>query len=305
MAVFALVAAVTTLARKAAWPRSRVLALSVLVGIGLFALPALSIELAKTFIDDSTRVALFSLVPVFAIVLEPYIGSASISQQRSGLAAGLMAVAGTLMVFPLELPQTLASWVCFRRGTVRSGRFSCCSQLHRRPACHRFIRSIHIQLRSRRYWVGRIHSGRSQRFRRASLADCASFRSVVCTRYSGAGAALLADAPHDSGAYDHALPHSTARGQPHRPRIFAAWRSSPRMDRPFAHRPGSGLAAGRTRRAGANRLFAQHPTTLIRTQARASYTRLRNVLLSLSAASSAGVSGPRRPWLYRVQACRQ
>lgn len=113
LAVFALVAAVTTLARKAAWPRSRVLALSVLVGMGLFALPALLIEVAKTFIDDSTRVALFSLVPVFAIVLEPYIGSASISQQRSGLAAGLMAVAGTLMVFPLELPQTLAAGFAF------------------------------------------------------------------------------------------------------------------------------------------------------------------------------------------------
>ncbi len=124
LAIFALVASVTTFARKAAWPRSRVLALSVLVGMGLFVLPAFLIEVAKTFLDDSTRVALFSLVPIFAVVLEPHLGYASTSQHRSGLAAGLMAVAGTLLVFPLELPQTLAAAFAFGGIVVAAASFA-------------------------------------------------------------------------------------------------------------------------------------------------------------------------------------
>jgi drug/metabolite transporter (DMT)-like permease len=113
LAVFAVVAAVAALACKARWPSGGELGLSVSVAIGLFVAPALLIDLAKAFIDDSTRVVLFSLVPVFAVVLEPHLGSASSSQQRGGLAAGLIAVVGTLLVFPLELPQTLRAVFAF------------------------------------------------------------------------------------------------------------------------------------------------------------------------------------------------
>ena len=74
--------------------------------------PAVLIEAAKGSIDDSTRVALFSLVPVLAVVLEPHFAAAS-SQQRYGLAAGLIAVVGTLLVFPLEPPQTLQAALAF------------------------------------------------------------------------------------------------------------------------------------------------------------------------------------------------
>jgi drug/metabolite transporter (DMT)-like permease len=80
------------------------------------------IEVANGNVDDVTRVALFSLTPVFAVVFEPYVGSGSTSRQRSGLAASLIAVCGTLLVFPFNLPQTgvavlgcsgiLASVVC-------------------------------------------------------------------------------------------------------------------------------------------------------------------------------------------------
>ena len=76
---------------------------TVLAGIGLFAVPSVLIEIAKGNIDDATRVALFSLAPVFAVVFEPYLGSGSTSQQRGGLAASLIAVCGSLLVFPLEL----------------------------------------------------------------------------------------------------------------------------------------------------------------------------------------------------------
>lgn len=105
LGLLAVTATVGSMARRAAWPRGRKLRLAVLVGIGLFVVPAGLIEIAKGFIDDSTRVALFSLVPVLAVVFEPHLGFAS-AQQRFGLAAGLIAVAGTLLVFPLELPQT-------------------------------------------------------------------------------------------------------------------------------------------------------------------------------------------------------
>ena len=113
LAVFAIVASAATLVRKAQWPSGRTLGLSVLAGIGLFVVPAVLIAVAKESIDDSTRLALFSLVPIFAVVLNPHLGSASSVRQRGSLAAGLVAVTGTLLVFPLELPQTVAAAFAF------------------------------------------------------------------------------------------------------------------------------------------------------------------------------------------------
>jgi drug/metabolite transporter (DMT)-like permease len=113
LALFAILAAATALIRKAHWPRGRTLLEIVVVAAGLLAFPALLVDLVKGHLDDSTRVALFSLVPVFAVALEPYLGSASQSPQRGGLVAALIAVAGTLLIFPVELPQTLATAVAF------------------------------------------------------------------------------------------------------------------------------------------------------------------------------------------------
>jgi drug/metabolite transporter (DMT)-like permease len=86
-----------------------VLGSTVLSGIGLFSAPSLLIEITKGNIDDITRVALFSLTPVFSVVFEPYFGSGSTSQQRGGLAASLIAVCGTLLVFPVNVPQSGAA----------------------------------------------------------------------------------------------------------------------------------------------------------------------------------------------------
>lgn len=113
LALFALLAAATAIARHANWPRGRVLIGVVLIGVGLLAVPALLVEPAKGHVGDSTRVALFSLVPVFTVVLEPYLGATSNSPQRAGLAAALIAVAGTLLIFPVELPQTSMTAVAF------------------------------------------------------------------------------------------------------------------------------------------------------------------------------------------------
>ena len=107
LALFALAAGLAALLRRAEWPSGRQLAAAAMVGIGLFAAPALVLEFARVEIGDSTRVALFSLTPVFAVVLEPYFGAGG--ERRGGLAAGLTAVAGTLLLFPLDLPQTAAA----------------------------------------------------------------------------------------------------------------------------------------------------------------------------------------------------
>jgi drug/metabolite transporter (DMT)-like permease len=113
LALFAIVAAATAFVQRANWPRGRTLLEAGLVGAGLLALPALLVELAKGHIDDSTRVALFSLVPIGAVVMEPYLGSPLQSPQRGGLAASLVAVAGTLLIFPLELPGSSAQAIAF------------------------------------------------------------------------------------------------------------------------------------------------------------------------------------------------
>ena len=113
LAIFAVAAAILALIRRSRWLRGRLLGLSLLVGIGLFAVPAVLDEVGKGWVDDSTRVALFSLTPLFAIVLEPHIGSASMAEIRGGFAAALLAVAGTLLVFPFDVPGSMASGFAF------------------------------------------------------------------------------------------------------------------------------------------------------------------------------------------------
>jgi drug/metabolite transporter (DMT)-like permease len=105
LVLFAGIAAAAAFVRRSKWPHGSMLGSTVLAGIGLFAVPTVLIEVAKGNIDAITRVALFSLAPVFAVVLEPYLGSGSTSQQRGGLVASLIAVCGTLLVFPLDVPQ--------------------------------------------------------------------------------------------------------------------------------------------------------------------------------------------------------
>lgn len=73
-ALLAVTAALFALARRTAWPRGLSVLPPVLVGLGLFVAPAVLVSLAKDWVPELTRVALFSLVPVFAVVLEPYIG---------------------------------------------------------------------------------------------------------------------------------------------------------------------------------------------------------------------------------------
>jgi drug/metabolite transporter (DMT)-like permease len=113
LGLFAAIAAIAALAYKASWPRGRTLGAMVVAGLGLFAVPSVLIQIASGGMDESTRVALFSLAPVFALVFEPYLGSVSSSRQRGALMASLLAVAGTLLVFPLDLPRSTGAVAAF------------------------------------------------------------------------------------------------------------------------------------------------------------------------------------------------
>lgn len=90
----------------APWPHGRQIWDSVLIGLGMFVVPSLLGVTAKNEIPDLTRVALYSLAPVFAVAFEPYLGRLTESQSKSGLLAALGCVIGTLGVFPLMIPRT-------------------------------------------------------------------------------------------------------------------------------------------------------------------------------------------------------
>jgi drug/metabolite transporter (DMT)-like permease len=112
-ALLAVVAVGVALARRQVWPRGRALGISSLIGLSLFVAPTVMLYLAGTRVSDLTRVALFSIAPVFAIIFEPYLGSPSETNSKCALAAALVAVVGTFFVFPMDLPQSVAGALAF------------------------------------------------------------------------------------------------------------------------------------------------------------------------------------------------
>jgi hypothetical protein len=100
-------AAAIAIARGAIW--RCVISDSVWIGLGLFAVPAGLVYWADAWIHGLSRIALFTLTLVFAVVFEPYLGLASAQRQRGGLLAALVAVAGALLVFPVATPDSLQS----------------------------------------------------------------------------------------------------------------------------------------------------------------------------------------------------
>lgn len=106
-ALAALLAGAVSLMRGRRRPTRRQVRDAALVGLSLFVVPAALIHFARGWVSDLTRVALFSLIPLLAVVLEPHFADGSRGQSRGGLAAALIAVAGTLCVFPLDLPRSV------------------------------------------------------------------------------------------------------------------------------------------------------------------------------------------------------
>ncbi len=113
LAIFAVLAGLAALIRKTPLLQPGTLAKAFLAGFGLFVLPLLFTELGRTVVDDSTRVALFSLTPLFAVIFAPYIGDDTATEERGGFAAAMIAVAGTALVFPIEIPNSAASFLAF------------------------------------------------------------------------------------------------------------------------------------------------------------------------------------------------
>jgi len=113
LAMLSVLAATVALAQKSAWPRGRLLVVTVLIGLGLFALPALFLEVTKTWLTPVTRAALFTLVPFFAVIFEPYLTQCSVEQSRGGLFASLISVAGALLVLPVTMPNSLPAVASF------------------------------------------------------------------------------------------------------------------------------------------------------------------------------------------------
>ncbi|HZB87128.1 MAG TPA: DMT family transporter [Terracidiphilus sp.] len=108
LAIAAALVARVTRSRRLPWPSAMRAAL---VGLGLFALPALVVHLAAPYSTALTRAALFALTPVFAVVLEPYLGPANAAQSRTALGAALAAFTGMLLFIPVELPNSPQSFV--------------------------------------------------------------------------------------------------------------------------------------------------------------------------------------------------
>ncbi|HEV2485315.1 MAG TPA: DMT family transporter [Terracidiphilus sp.] len=111
-ALLAIGAGLFAVMRGAKWPHGRQLFASIVISLGLFVAPAILVYLSHEWVSAFTRVALFSLTPVFAVVFEPYVGGAG-SQNRTGLAAALASVVGTLCVFPIDLPVSIQAGAAF------------------------------------------------------------------------------------------------------------------------------------------------------------------------------------------------
>lgn len=102
--VFAAVAASIAGAHRAEFPRGCRAWACAGIGVGLFVIPAALAACALGWVSNLDRVAVFSLTPVFAVVLEPYLQGSSPRQGKSALAGALAAVAGILLIFPLDIP---------------------------------------------------------------------------------------------------------------------------------------------------------------------------------------------------------
>jgi drug/metabolite transporter (DMT)-like permease len=95
-------------------PGGRLLLAAIVVGFGLFVLPALLIAGAQGIVHPLTRAALFVLTPVFAVVLEPYLGRGQpATGENRGLLAALVGFSGALCIFPVGIPESITSAAAF------------------------------------------------------------------------------------------------------------------------------------------------------------------------------------------------
>ena len=114
LVLLAMTATLFAFVRRAPWPGRRQAWACAVVGVGLFAAPALLVRFAEGWVSPLAQVALFALTPVFAAVLEPHLGrDGAAMRTRRGLAAALAALTGMLGVFPVEIPQSAHAGFAF------------------------------------------------------------------------------------------------------------------------------------------------------------------------------------------------
>jgi drug/metabolite transporter (DMT)-like permease len=102
--VFACVATCLAVARRVEFPRGRSAWACAGVGMGFFVVPSALGALVQDWVSALDRVAIFSLTPVFAAVLERHLQGSRPRRGRTALAGALGAVAGILALFPLQTP---------------------------------------------------------------------------------------------------------------------------------------------------------------------------------------------------------
>jgi drug/metabolite transporter (DMT)-like permease len=107
-ALFAVVAFLLAMLQKARVPGFRRVVMWAAVGMLAFGAPVLLGVAAQGWVPQLERVAIFSLAPVFAVVLEPHITGTPV-RSNSALLAALVAIGGTLCIFPLSIPANTAA----------------------------------------------------------------------------------------------------------------------------------------------------------------------------------------------------
>lgn len=107
LALLAVIACAFLMVRRARWPRGRRLIEMSLTGICMFVLPGILLQYSSNWVPPPARTALLTLVPVFTVVLEPYIDQQDPSPRNQNcLLAALTGVAGALCVFPIAIPSS-------------------------------------------------------------------------------------------------------------------------------------------------------------------------------------------------------
>jgi len=105
--VFAAVAAFIAVAHRVEFPRGRRAWANAGIGFGLFVIPSTLVACARGWVSNLDQIVVFSLTPVIAVVLEPYLQGSAPRQGKGALTCTLAAVAGILLIFPIDIPSTL------------------------------------------------------------------------------------------------------------------------------------------------------------------------------------------------------
>jgi drug/metabolite transporter (DMT)-like permease len=107
--IFTAVAASIAVARRVEFPRGRRAWACAGIGFGLFVVPATLAAYAQDWVSTLDRVAVFSITPVFAVVLEPYLQGSLPRRGKAALGGALAAVAGILCLLPIDIPGSFRS----------------------------------------------------------------------------------------------------------------------------------------------------------------------------------------------------